>query len=398
MKYKRLLDRIGEIDDRYIAEAAPGAESSARPAWVRWAALAACLCLIVAVIPLASGVLHRSGRTEDPASENAVSEPEVPHAPQSLSAEDYFRNSRSGGSQAESSEASLVMPPYAVAVSLNHARGELEEEGVLPDMPEHPEHSFQAAYNGDGSLYKVTFSWMRRGAHGLEEYSDLKLTAAPKKLHEVSDEVSIAVDPDGTAVPAGVTVTERDGILLFAGGGEREAKTISWQTEQGWYQITGSWNDSYEAVVALLDWFWAHPLSLSRFAAPEAGTVVFSGRAEQPDAFREQIPDFPALGYTAEAERVTLGMQDGTMIPVWFEGIYTRGEARTRWTVSIGADDDAWASCLGRPNEASEEMVTEAISEKSWLNLFFDMPCMATLFIEQGTAADAWEIVQSLQQ
>ena len=153
-------------------------------------------------------------------------------------------------------------------------------------------------------------------------------------------------------------------------------------------------------MVALLDWFWAHPLSLSRFETPDDGTFVFSSRTEQPDAFREQIPDFSALGYTAEVEHVNVGpgLYDGNLIPVWFEGIYKRGETQIRWSISIGADADAWSACLGRPNEVTEEMLNEVISQNQCLNLFFDVPCMATLTIEQGTSADAWEIIQTLQR
>ncbi len=45
MKTERLLKQIGEIDDRYIAEAAPAAKKGAKPRRIRWAAAAACLCL-----------------------------------------------------------------------------------------------------------------------------------------------------------------------------------------------------------------------------------------------------------------------------------------------------------------------------------------------------------------
>ena len=45
MKTERLLVQIGEIDDRYVAEAAPAAKKAAKPRRIRWAAAAACLCL-----------------------------------------------------------------------------------------------------------------------------------------------------------------------------------------------------------------------------------------------------------------------------------------------------------------------------------------------------------------
>ena len=87
---------------------------------------------------------------------------------------------------------------------------------------------------------------------------------------------------------------------------------------------------------------------------------------------------------------------DGPREPVWFDGVYTREETRIRWTVSTGADADAWEACLGRAGEITEDRLREALSEKSEVNIFFDLPCMATLRLEQGSAADAWEIVHSL--
>lgn len=45
MKTQRLLKLMGEIDDRYIAEAAPETRKPAKPRRIRWAAAAACLCL-----------------------------------------------------------------------------------------------------------------------------------------------------------------------------------------------------------------------------------------------------------------------------------------------------------------------------------------------------------------
>ena len=45
MKNERLLKLMGEIDERYIAEAVPGIRKPAKPRWIQWAAAAACLCL-----------------------------------------------------------------------------------------------------------------------------------------------------------------------------------------------------------------------------------------------------------------------------------------------------------------------------------------------------------------
>lgn len=47
MKNKRLLNIIGEINDRHVEEAAPAAKKSRKPTWIKWGAMAACLCLII---------------------------------------------------------------------------------------------------------------------------------------------------------------------------------------------------------------------------------------------------------------------------------------------------------------------------------------------------------------
>ena len=57
MKNERLLRVIGDVDERFIAEAAPGTKRRRAGAWVKWAA-AACACLAVC----AAIVLPRLGK------------------------------------------------------------------------------------------------------------------------------------------------------------------------------------------------------------------------------------------------------------------------------------------------------------------------------------------------
>ena len=137
---------------------------------------------------------------------------------------------------------------------------------------------------------------------------------------------------------------------------------------------------------------------LDRFREMAVECFTYATRAEEPEAFREQIPDFEALGYRAESELVYLASHfgDSEREPVGFEGVYTRGETRIRWSLSLGADADAWDANLGRPKEVREGELTEALSEKDYVNLYVADAVMATLRLEQGSAADAWEIVQSL--
>ena len=376
-----VLDCLEYLDADLIEEAGREAPRKGRR-WIRWAAAAACLCL------LAGGGLLLRGREAAPEGVQKWSA--------SMSAQDYFKDCGKGEGPKRMSFASLVMPPYAAALSLDGERERLEAEGVLPPVEDHTAQDFTAFYNGDGSLYKVTFWWMLRPYDDTGGYSDLRLTAAPRELHEVSDVVVIRLDETGKEIPPKVTVTLRDGVTIRAEGGGPERRTLTWQTEEGWYQLTGD-ADRVEELVSLLDWFWAHPLSLDRFRELAAECFTCCTREEQPEAFREQIPDFDALGYAAESELVYLASQygDGEREPVGFVGVYVRGETRVRWSLSLGADKDAWDACIGKP--VRERELTEALTEKNYVNLHLTAPVMATLRLEQGTPADAWEIVQSLQ-
>ena len=382
-----LLDSLEHIDADLIEDAAQPPRR--RPARWGWIAAAACLCVLI------GGALLWPKTAGSP-QETIAAQPEPMTGPeldaddaqqwsQTLSAADYFKNN-TNAPETPSESASLVMPPYAAAFPLNDERAALEAENVLPEMPEHPEQSFLAEYSGDGSLYKVYFHWMRRDEEGLENYSDLILAAAPEQRNELDD--CIVYERK-----APVTATLRDGILITAEGCEGREKTLTWQTDGGWYRISGSWNDSFEDVVALLDWFWAHPLELQRFAAAPEGTLRSADRGEYPDAFRGQIPDFAALGYAADSERLNLSGDT----PVWFAGVYARGETRVHWELSTGADKDAWDACLGRPAEVTREALAAAL-EKDYVNLFLEAerPCMATLRLGSGTPDDAWEIIQTL--
>lgn len=47
MKGKRILNALGNVDDSYIEEAAPGKSRKARYGWVKWVSAAACLCIVL---------------------------------------------------------------------------------------------------------------------------------------------------------------------------------------------------------------------------------------------------------------------------------------------------------------------------------------------------------------
>ena len=49
MKEQRLLKAMGKVDGKYIEEASP-AQQTKKPGWLKWGAMAACLCLIIAAV------------------------------------------------------------------------------------------------------------------------------------------------------------------------------------------------------------------------------------------------------------------------------------------------------------------------------------------------------------
>lgn len=258
MRGEELLDKLEGIDPAFIEAADAPAPKKPR-AWLKWAAAAACLALAaLAVVVL---------RTPEAAPQN----------PQQWSADmaaaDYFRFCEAADS-AQVTQSEAILPDDGLERrDFSDQRAALEEAGVIPVIDDHPEVSFWAKYNEDGSLQYAELLWMRRDEQGLEHYSDLRVRSGPEPVEIIQDCILIELDEDGNVIEPTVTVTERDGVNIVAEGHDGIEKTLTFRTEHGWYQISGSWNDDFEPVVALLDWFWAHPIDYGAFAR-ENGTPM----------------------------------------------------------------------------------------------------------------------------
>lgn len=190
-----------------------------------------------------------------------------------MAAADYFRFCEPADS-AQVTQSEAILPDDGLERrDFSDQRAALEEAGVIPVIGDHPEVSFWAKYNEDGSLQYAELLWMRRDEQGLEHYSDLRVRSGPEPVEIIQDCILIELDEDGNVIEPTVTVTERDGVNIVAEGHDGIEKTLTFRTEHGWYQISGSWNDDFEPVVALLDWFWAHPIDYGAFAR-ENGTPM----------------------------------------------------------------------------------------------------------------------------
>lgn len=77
IKEEQLLRALSEVDEKYIAAAAPGMPHPAKNRWIRLAAMAACLCVIVGAAMIADPIsLWRSDQTHDMVEKQAMMESE----------------------------------------------------------------------------------------------------------------------------------------------------------------------------------------------------------------------------------------------------------------------------------------------------------------------------------
>ena len=64
MKEMRILNALEQVDEKYIEDAASAKQNSKKHVWVRWVAVAACLCLAVGIdIPRLIDVFQNKGGT-----------------------------------------------------------------------------------------------------------------------------------------------------------------------------------------------------------------------------------------------------------------------------------------------------------------------------------------------
>ena len=324
----------------------------------------------------------------------------------SFSANDYFKYSDSleNSGVGSSSDKSIAYVPWAFTRSFADAREQLEAEGVIPVMGEHRQFYFEANYNEDGSIYSLVLSWHIRGS-SLDEYSDLTVTAGYQEIVRIQDCLSIGLDENGNIVEPAVTVTQRDGVLIVAEGYEHGRKTITFQNQYGWYQIEGSFNDSYAPMVLLLDWFWEHPVDFERFPAEAGDSFTHSTLDEHPYAFAGYIPDFAAFGFIAEQQALTLKNE----IPYSFEGHYVahapeelvkesnyysiEGWTYIWWCVKSNPDYDDSRRGLGELDELTEQIIMGITEIGGYFGFFW-----SDYYIEgyTNTPEELWVILQHI--
>jgi hypothetical protein len=223
----------------------------------------------------------------------------------------------------------------------------------------------------------------------------LSITAGYQEVQMVQDCIAVEVDEDGNIVEPAVTVTERDGVSIVAEGGENRDKTLTFQNNTGWYQVAGSWNDSYESVAELLDWVWEHPVDFDLFDMSLGVEYTYSDLDEYPDALADYIPDFAPLGYVLGENYV--GLKDGK--PIRFEGhYYAGGDGGTEihWCVDTELDPYYQQESLGDISQLTEQRITDTLSDSS--SFAFTMgDCFLQVYTKEAQAHEAWLAVASLR-
>ena len=384
MNRELLSDALNDLDEDLIAETDKLRKRAefGRERFVAWGAVAACLCFVL----LGVWAARRTG----------LSGNSVLIWNSGFQAEDYFRYSGTdtGGVSSSVETDSQFEATFAETRVFSDLREELEAEGVIPVVDTHPLFDCSAHYNEDGSLYSLELGWHRRDG----DYSDLSITAGYQEVPQITDCIYVEIDENGNVMEPSVTVTERDGIQIVAEGRPNQKKTLTFQNGTGWYQIKGSWNDSYESVTALLDWLWEHPIDFGRF--PMDGGDKYDhlykdgGLADIPEAFAAHVPDLVALGYETQAQWLTLKNSE----PVYFEGSYRSADVPTlSWSVNAEPDYEDRRRVVGKLEDLTYDRVAEIRSREQSIYFTWDGYIVAVYIGGAGTAEDLWQVIQSVQ-
>lgn len=320
---------------------------------------------------------------------------------ESFSGSDYFsyNNSGDGGETVSSLDDSAIY--YDEERYFSGWRQKLEEEGVIPVMADYPLFDCRGCYDEDGTLISLSFSWHQRG----DNYSDLSVTAGYEEVPAIEDCIAVPLDENGNIIPDAVTVTERDGIRITAKGSSSQSKTLTFESADGWYQISGSWNDDYDAVAALLDWFWEHPADFSEFGMDKGDVYETVWDGSDPEAFEAYIPDFESFGYvTGECVSILKNSE-----PYSFEGHYIAGADKAsvldgsylenddwqeiHWCIDTEPDVYAMEEVSGTLRQLTEQTVTGEIQSDGNIAFMWD-----NMYIKVYTreADDLWEILHEL--
>lgn len=393
-----ISDAMGLLDEELVEEADILRKKHKEKKGLKWAAIAACICLVLGGIGAGALLMGR----DHPVQQWTAS----------FKAEDYFKyNKKQIGDRVA---CQWVGPdPYTYTRDFSGQREALEAEGAIPLMKDHPEFTCEVHYNKDKSVYNVEWIWSARDEEQ-DIYSDLEIMAAPEEITEPSvyaEQYDYSLDDEGNIVDTHATVTERDGIRITANGGTAGNKALTFQNSTGWYQVSGSWGDSVEDVKKLLDWVWEHPVDFERFPMEEGDDYEYfsfnldepeeeAGKAPEkepqiPREFLAYIPDFEALGYHTAAIDYTL--KNGEAFA--FYGTYeAKDRPQLSWSIETEPDYYSKEGILGSLQSISRKRLEQAVREEESLLLSWDGYCIQIFISSDGKPEDVWRVIEAARR
>lgn len=187
----------------------------------------------------------------------------------SFSPDQYFLYSDMGEKKAALTIEKLDQeehPSNSVKLDLSHQRQILEEKEVIPPLIDHPNFAAEVFYGDEGQLQYFVISWQAGSSHKSETYRRLTVRAGYDEKFMPKDGLFLRPGRKGRDVGPGVTITDREGKWIVAKGSPNTEKTMAFINDSGWYEISGSAHDDYEAVVELYEWYWDHPIDFNDFS------------------------------------------------------------------------------------------------------------------------------------
>ena len=388
MRKEDFCDVLADINENYVKEARMSIVKSKKKTWAKWAAIAACLC-IVSVI----GITYIVTRDKEE-SGNILKWSEA------FLAEDYFKYNKYEVSSTGLAVDGSVIAPYAETRYFSDYRTEFEIGEVIPTLSDYPEYANTAHYNEDGSIYNVRFFWAQRS----ENYNSyMELTAGYQEEKISQDCIDAKAGPDNPYV----TVTERDGIQIVARRYRGGIKTLTFQDGEIWYQIKFGWKCTYDDAVRILDWVWEHPIDFNLFTIDRGTEITRSNLEEMPEAFSEYIPDFSELFDYVCADNF-ISLKDGE--PYEFQGSYYSSvkykgnyntDTRISWYIYTQPNYYDLQRTLGDISELTEQRIEYMFSEEINKSLRGDIYFMMNdylIFVDGKDAHTVWLAIESLKK
>lgn len=310
---------------------------------------------------------------------------------QDFSATDYFTNSLENGNGPDFSQVQGCFVGYPKSRDFSDERKLLEADGVIPLMDEHPLFYCVTNYSDEETLDHVSFQWNAYHDAGNSRYL---VVVGEMVWEQVDDYICVNTSDGEMALAPTMTVTERDGIQIMAGGGPDRDKLMVFEKDGLWYYIEVAWEDNYEDIVMLMDWFWEHPVDMARFAGGDVFTAAVDEEVE-PEWFSGYLPELSLWGEIRDSS-VSVRFKNGELYS--YSAWYQMQDYRSlSWYIETEPDYYRQQEILGQLEEVDKEAVVAAMEAEGSVTLRYGDYCIIVSPGADTLAEDAWELIAYLK-